>query len=369
MPLTRLLSQALLGSCVLASSVLAATIPEDVPTQRISSDCPRAIVEPYTGDLYIESKYDQSDASKSILRTDLPDDGQQAKLQIQAFSGQVVSFADYYLTHTGARQRQGALACLHAALGSWADAGALLSTNTSKTGVAVRKWTLAAIATASWKLQRLSTPPERFDLTQPEQAWLTSLGQRVVQEYEPRLDPDFAYFNNHDYWAGWALVVTAMAVDRPDFAEVGYRIFDRAMQQIVQDSAGRFGWLPNEVARAHLATNYLNYALIPLALLARHAGDNDHTLTTAQRQRLDALVRFVVAVELQPDSVPPVLAPGQDPVPTYKLVWLLPLLDLAPEHTEAQALYQDVHGEVDGYRQAGGLLAPLYPAADQGAAQ
>ncbi|GAA3582849.1 alginate lyase family protein [Marinobacter xestospongiae] len=366
MSLNRTLNALLLTSLWVLPQAPAQAVPAGVPTQPVSADCPREVVVPYTGHLQLPSKYDQSDASKSTLRTELAAEPEAIKAQIQAYSKQVVGFADYYLSHTGDRHRRGALACLHGALGSWADAGALLSTDASKTGVAVRKWSLAAIATAAWKLQRLSTDAQPFRLTGPERAWLAALATQVEREYAPRLDPDFRYFNNHDYWAGWALVVTAMALEQPAFGELGYRIFDRALSQIEQDDSGQLGWLPNEVARAHLATNYLNYALNPLALLARHAAANGHAMSADQRQRLRSLVRFVVAAELSPTRLPPVLAQEQEPVPDYKFAWLLPLLDLDPRPSVAWTLYQRKAGNVDGYSQAGGRLAPLYPAASLG---
>ena len=51
----------------------------------------------------------------------------------------------------------------------------------------------------------------------------------------------------------------------------------------------------------------------------------------------------------------------QHEVPPYKLVWLLPFLDLYPQHALALRLQASAGAAATAYGQLGGRLAPLYP--------
>ncbi|MCL1501368.1 alginate lyase family protein [Xanthomonas nasturtii] len=117
-----------------------------------------------------------------------------------------------------------ALACVGQGLDRWADAGALLDPDASKTGIAERKWALAAIAAVVMRTQALSN--HRFELSQASRTWLAQLAQQVIADHTPRRKASFAHFNNHDYWAAWAIAATGMAIgqqDDIDWADVALR--------------------------------------------------------------------------------------------------------------------------------------------------
>ncbi|WP_232301223.1 alginate lyase family protein [Gilvimarinus agarilyticus] len=328
-----------------------------MPPQKIDDSCPKPIVEPYAGPLQIESKYVQSDNNKATLKASLSDNSKAVKTQIEKFSKQLVVFSDYYVRESAAKAGL-ALDCVHAALGSWAEAGALLSKDASKTGVAVRKWTLASISMVTYKLKALSGG--EFQLTEAENDWLIALADRVSDDYRARLDPNFKYFNNHDYWAAWALLSTSMATESNRHVDYSYAVLARALRQVEFSADGKYGWLPNEIGRSQLALNYMHYALNPLVMLAYYADDTEHLLTPKDEETLAAMVRFVSAAELSAKKVSDTFTAKQDPVPAYKLAWLIPYLHQHPSDEAARALFNARDGKVDGYSQLGGLIAPLF---------
>ena len=54
-------------------------------------------------------------------------------------------------------------------------------------------------------------------LSSAQKAWLQRLAELVMEDYRPRQAADFAYFNNHDYWAGWAVAASGMLLGRDDY--------------------------------------------------------------------------------------------------------------------------------------------------------
>tara|TARA_R110000850_G_scaffold80265_46_gene172652 strand:- start:829 stop:1980 length:1152 start_codon:yes stop_codon:yes gene_type:complete len=330
---------------------------DKIPPQKMYDNCPKPIVEPYVGPLQIESKYVQSDATKATLKESLSDNSKVVKAQIEQFGKQLVVFSDYYVRESSAKGVV-ALSCVHAALGAWAEAGALLTKDVSKTGVAVRKWTLASVSMVVYKLNALSAG--EFQLTQTEKDWLITLADRVFDDYRARLDPGFKYFNNHDYWTAWALLSTSMATESNRHVDYAYAVLARALAQVTLSDDGRYGWLPNEIGRSQLALNYMHYALNPLIMVAYYADRTGYTLTQNDEATLAAMVRFVSAAELMPEKVTDIFTTKQDPVPAYKLAWLIPYLHQRPSDEAAGSLFKARGGQVDGYSQLGGLIEPLF---------
>ena len=321
--------------------------------------CPKKVAAPYTGALQIDSKYDQSDASRSTLSHTVSARSKETHARIAEFSQRLAQFADYYLQAKNARQAGTALACIDQWLEAWADAGALESRDTSKTGMAARKWTLAAIASTLLKTQAVSAGQPQLSMTQRQ--WLQRLAERVMEDYAARLAPDFAYFNNHDYWAGWAIAATGMLLGRDDYLAWGERNFRRALGQISASPHGDYAYLPNELGRGRLAANYTHYALVPLMLLAESSRLNGPGLSTADQRKLQQLASFAALSVLDERSLAELRGQPQYPVPTYKMVWLLPFLSRYPQHPQALRLHAEVGAAADGYSQLGGRLAPLYP--------
>ncbi|UTF59860.1 alginate lyase family protein [Gilvimarinus sp. DA14] len=319
--------------------------------------CPKDIAEPYTGALQIESKYVQTDKSKSTLKEGIGADSKAVKEQIQSYGKQVVAFSDYMIRANGEAQKA-AQSCLEQALTDWAEAGALLSGDVSKTGMAMRKWTLASIAMAVYKLQALNIGD--FSLTERQRAWLDKLADKVVDDYKERLSPDFRYFNNHDYWAAWAVVANALATGNTAHINYAYAVLDRAAAQLEVDKQRNVGWLPNEVGRGKLAMNYMHYALSPLVMLNNYA-EKFSLASNKSEKAVILMVNFISGFADNPGAFSDIVSGPQEPVPAYKAAWLIPYLHRYPKDKAAMQLYDRYDQDVDGYSQLGGLLEPLYP--------
>ncbi|CAD5107302.1 alginate lyase family protein [Zestomonas carbonaria] len=363
-----------LGALLLASGLLLGAAPGDAALRSIwqptgpapaaldyhGLSCRKPAPAAYTGPLQIDSKYDQSDQSKSTLSArPASEASQRAYRSAGEYTKTLVSFADYYLRAETPGHASMALACIDQWLQAWAEPGALTSRDASKTGIAVRKWSLAAIAAVILKTQALSHG--QLQLSHEQRQWLDDLASLVVDDYAPRLEPGFRYFNNHDYWAAWALAATAMILDQPRYLDLGEKIMRRALEQITPGADGQYAYLPNELARGKLAANYTHYALVPLVLLADALRVNGARLSADDERRLALLANFAATSVLAPQRLTELNGQRQSPVEPYKMAWLIPFLSHSPEHELARRLYRAEDGAVDGYSQIGGRIAPFYP--------
>ena len=228
-----------------------------------SVNCSKDVPEPFTAPLTIQSKYNQSDKSKSTQST--PQNRQSINIQktIIGYTRGIVRFGNYAINSDNAAKQAGTQRCLHVWLTAWANAGALTTNDTTKTGIVVRKWTLASIAMVAIKTEQLSQGT--WALNSVEKQWFSNLAALVINDYNARLVPYFKYFNNHDHWAAWAIFSTGMLVDNQDFIRWGKRVFDIAFTRAVFESGKQYAYFPNEISRRQLAANYTHFSLALLA--------------------------------------------------------------------------------------------------------
>ncbi|MNO44465.1 Alginate lyase precursor [compost metagenome] len=322
-------------------------------------DCSKEAPPPYTGSLRLESKYDQRDASKSTLRRTPDAASERIGKQVKQFVGGLIYASKRFQRAKKPQDANMALACQDQWLQQWAEAGALLNPDASSTGIAARKWAVAAMAGSVLLTQSASAG--KVQLSAAQKAWFTRLGELVIAEYEPRRAAGFGYFNNHDYWAAWAVAATGMLVGRDDFIQWADGNLRRGLAQAVRSSDGSYAYLPLEVARSKLAATYSQYALVPLVLLAESARANALPWSVEDQQTLDLLANFAARSVLDPDALPELKGQPQQDVAPYKLAWLIPFLQRNPNHALARKLYDSEDGEVDNYSQIGGPLKPFYP--------
>lgn len=320
-------------------------------------ECRYELIEAYTGSLLIQSKYDQSDATKSRMKKDLDPDSLRIKSHVQNFSKKLVTYADYAINSKDYKKSQMANSCYQELFTHWAKQQALLTNKTSKTGIAIRKWTLAIISTTVIKLMAASDG--KYELNSVQKEWVDALATKVIKDYDERLQGRSPRINNHDYWAAWAVVASAIALNKDAFLDWGLDVFDYAMGQISVPAGMDFGYLPNEIARASLAANYINYSLVPLVFLAVAAQSNQR-LQSGQATRLGQLVNFSSLIVLDNKRLGSVLKQKQEPVKNYKYIWLYPFLNAFPEHELARKLFVSLQGDVDRYSQAGGSIKIFY---------
>lgn len=320
--------------------------------------CSKEPPAPYTGTLRLESKYDQRDASKSTLRSSPDADSERIAKQVKQFVGGLIYASKRFQRAKKPQDANMALACQDQWLQHWASAGALLNPDASSTGMAARKWALASMAGAVLLTQSASAG--KLELTPVQKDWFTRLGEQVIREYDPRRSASGVYFNNHDYWAAWAVAATGMLVGRDDFIQWADGNLRRGLKQAVRSSDGSYAYLPLEVARSKLAATYSQYALVPLVLLAESARANGLPWSAEDQQTLDLLANFAARSVLDPDQLPELKGQSQVDVAPYKLAWLIPFLQRNPSHHLARELYDSEDGEVDNYSQLGGPIQPAY---------
>nr|WP_152957183.1 polysaccharide lyase [Pseudomonas sp. MN1F] len=321
--------------------------------------CPQEPPAPYIGSLRLESKYDQRDASKSTLRS-IPDaNSEEVAKQVKQFVGGLIYASKRFQRAKKPQDANLALACQDQWLQAWAEAGALLNPDASGTGRAARKWALAAMAGSVLLTQ--SAADGKLQLSAAQRSWFTRLGEQVIAEYDPRRGAAGIKFNNHDYWAAWAVAATGMLLDRDDFIQWADGNLRRGLAQAVRSGDASYAYLPLEVERSKLAATYSQYALVPLVLLAESARANGLPWSADDQQTLDLLANFAARSVLAPDELPELGGNAQVEVAPYKLAWLIPFLQRNPGHALARQLYDSEDGEVDNYSQLGGPIKPFYP--------
>jgi poly(beta-D-mannuronate) lyase len=235
--------------------------------------------EPFTGALDFPSKYEGSGAARDQLNDAAEKAYKQKSERVTAFEKGLSKQVERFLRGGHAEQ----LDCTVAWLRSWSDANALLGKAANHTGAAVRKWALGSIAAAYLRLKFSSSQPLRThgEAVVTIEAWLSRIADQVVAEWS---NASTDKFNNHDYWASWAVMATAVALDRRDLFDWSVRNYRRAAAQIDVE-----GYLPNELARETRALQYHNYSLPPLTMIAAFAKANDLDLT---HENDDALKRL-----------------------------------------------------------------------------
>ncbi|WP_313644452.1 polysaccharide lyase [Pseudomonas sp.] len=321
--------------------------------------CTKQPPAPYTGSLRLLSKYDQRDASKSTLRSSPDADSERIGKQVKQFVGGLIYASKRFQNAKKPQDANMALACQDQWLQQWAEAGALLNPDASGTGMAARKWALAAMAGAVLATQ--SASDGKLQLSDAQRRWFGQLGERVIGEYDPRRTASGVYFNNHDYWAAWAVAATGMLIGRDDFIQWADGNLRRGLAQAVKTGDGSYAYLPLEVARSKLAANYSQYALVPLVLLSESARANGLPWSDSDQRTLDLLANFAARTVLDPDELPELKGQSQADVAPYKMAWLIPFLQRNPGHTLARKLYDSEDGEVDNYSQLGGPIKAFYP--------
>ena len=240
-------------------------------------ECAKA-PKPLTGKLEFPSKYEGSDKARDDLNPKAEAEYEAMTGDVREMERQVSSMVSHYL-HSG---RPELLDCTLGWLDTWAQAGALLGKAENHTGKSVRKWALASLASAYVRLKFSVSRPLEKDLQRAQriEAWLGKLGDTVVSDWKNQ--PQGA-INNHQYWAAWAVMADAVALNRRDLFDWALAQYRIGARQVDPD-----GYLPNELKRDTRALAYHNYSLGPLAMIAAFAKANGADLgdSRAAMQRL-----------------------------------------------------------------------------------
>jgi poly(beta-D-mannuronate) lyase len=254
-------------------------------TSDTSTDCPAVNV--YQGALDIPSKYQQSEKAKDVI-----DDDNEARYQAMSAPMSDLQQLSASLTDKifKGKGRESDLQCLRQHWLAWAKAGALLQPTKQPVGKAIRKWTLGAISANYLKIKlNLAADDPRFPKAEQQELerWLGLVASEVMIDYSHRKPEQI---NNHDYWAGWSVITTAVVLNRQDMFDWAGAIYLNAMAQINAD-----GLLPNELKRRSRALSYHNFALQPLVLIAAFGEANHQPWMQSQQAALHRLAALVIS--------------------------------------------------------------------------
>jgi poly(beta-D-mannuronate) lyase len=179
---------------------------------------------------------------------------------------------------------QAAANCVLQVLLTDANAGSMTGEMASNQSNYVQNWTLGALA-VTWLKVRSAEPGSPAD-RQLVTAWLDTVAGKVHDYFAERHGKGTTdSSNNHYYWAGFAVMGSAIAAnDRP--------LFDWAVSTY-DDGIGRIqpdGTLPLEMARGQRALHYHLFALAPLVTMAELGTANGLDLYTRDRSALSRLI-------------------------------------------------------------------------------
>lgn len=241
---------------------------------------------PFTGKLEFLSKYDGDGPSKDTINKVAEQRYKQATASIRDYEKGLVKLAD---TIVKKGKSEAPLQCMVIWYKTWIAAGALQDTHANSIGKAVRKWALAA-ASSAWLRVKLAEPASYKQMSPDDKAtienWLKSLALQVQQDYSHR-GADKA--NNHDYWAAWAVMATAVVINDKALFAWSADVYQLAMSQIDAE-----GYLPNELARQSRALGYHNFALQPLVMLHVFLAANHHPAAEFRKREFLQLAEHVL---------------------------------------------------------------------------
>lgn len=247
-------------------------------------ECPEP-PEPYTAALDFPSRYEGSDSARDKTNKKAEREYKRRSAAINDFEKGFSKLVDHYMKDGHAAQ----LDCALAWLDRWSQAQALLGAAKTHTGMSMRKWALGSVASAYLRLKFSRSQPlrDRAATAQRAEAWIGRLAERVIAEWRGAPDEKF---NNHEYWAAWAVMASAVVLDRRDLFDWPVAVFRRAAGQVDAE-----GYLANELARETRALQYHNYSLPPLAMLAAFAKANGVDLSRENDGALQRLARRTLA--------------------------------------------------------------------------
>lgn len=136
--------------------------------------------------------------------------------------------------------------------------------------------------------------------------------------------------DNHYYWSGLSLVLSAAVLKDRSIEEAGQRVLSRGLAQVTQQ-----GLLPAEVARGKRATHYHLFAAIPLAAMQQVAGNSEQVAT------LSRLTRTLV-LDLRDGTAGPIAKVAGPQLPSESLPGLPLLANYLSNDPELRDAYQAI---------------------------
>jgi poly(beta-D-mannuronate) lyase len=238
-------------------------LPRDFATNSYYIDSHHSIIDPT-----LKKRYDDSVAG------------------IDDFSRTVVKAADAFQT-TGSRA---AAECVVTLLEDAAKEKVLAGTMESYQATYVQGWALGAYAVAYLKIRGSGVVPA--DAAKEITKWMRKLAGDNQDYYDGkrRKGKDNDSYNNHLYWAGFAITAAAAASNDHGLLRWGVDAYKQGVRDIRDD-----GTLPLEMNRGQRALHYHLYALAPLVMIAEFGEVNGIDLYAERDYAIKRLVARCVA--------------------------------------------------------------------------
>jgi poly(beta-D-mannuronate) lyase len=244
--------------------------------------CPQAPELPQ--DFATNSYY--TDSHHSVIDPTLKKQYEDSVATVEDFSRDVVKAADAYRT-TGSHA---AADCALSLLQSAAKQKTLAGRMDGHQSYYVQGWNLGAWAVAYLKVRGSGIATSAT--TKEILSWFLSLADSNRGYYEDKrrhAGPSDAY-NNHLYWAGFAISAAAIANDDRGLFRWGMDAYRQGAHDIHED-----GTLPMELDRGQMALHYHLYALAPLVMLAEFGETNGIDLYAERDYAIKRLVARCVS--------------------------------------------------------------------------
>lgn len=320
--------------------------------------CPYDLIKPVTQDLIIGSKYEQSDSTKSTLKTDGVT-GSEIKNAVNNFLENISKYSDYAIFASSEKRRIVALKCIVDNLENWASAGALVDVETTGNGEAVRKWLLASVSSSILKLQ--SVYPN-LKLSDNIKGWLSDMSMNVYDYYNTRYLSRTKWFNNHDNWAAFSVALASIITNNDKGIIWAKEIFEYSLSLAKEEKNTGNLYFEIEVGRGYLGAEYMNFSMIPLIFMADCLRING-LLSKSDWEKLQLLARFTKDITLHPEKLSLNLE-EQKKVGKHMTIWILPykrLMDNLGVDSYASKIVSSELDTTGTYSLVGGNLKVFYP--------
>lgn len=241
----------------------APQLPRDFATNSYYIDSHHSVIDPA-----LKKKYEDSVAG------------------VDDFSRAVVKAADSFRT-SGSRS---AAQCVAALLENAAKQKTLTGTMDGHQASYVQGWNLGAWAVAFLKIRGSGVVND--EQTKEISKWLKKLAEENRGYYEDKRahGQGSDAYNNHLYWAGFAIAAAGIACNDENLFRWGIDAYKQGVHDIRDD-----GTLPLEMDRGQMALHYHLYALAPLMMLAEFGEDNGIDLYAERDSAIKRLVSRCIA--------------------------------------------------------------------------
>ncbi len=250
----------------------------------INFTCPSPPEPPKNMEIFESIYKDNNDKSRSVIDEEKRKKHKENSKNIALFERYITDAANLYITTMPPYEE--AAKCVNDLIKSWAKKNALLG-KASHTGIAVRKWTLASIASA-W-LQVKSAENLDYNDVYLIEKWIKKLAYQVKNDYSENPEKK-SRNNNHLYWAAWAVAASAIILNDKELFDWAMDKAKLGINQIQND-----GSLPLEMNRMSRAFHYHIFAAAPLIMLAETGQINGYNLYNENNGALHRLVHLITS--------------------------------------------------------------------------